>query len=130
MNYDAENFSRLFKASFAPELWEYLQRPETILAMEVASKLRKPAVEAIGDDMIRHFGTVVQQKRVKQMIGHMIRQVMESRGYVLDAQRIPTRFDKLFSSGSRYRREGQAEQRPARSGIGESKPGWAVWGTS
>jgi hypothetical protein len=124
MNYQAENFSGLFRASFAPDLWHYLQRPETILAMEVATKLRKPAVEAIGDDMIRQFGTVVQQKRVKQMIGHMIRQIMESRGYILDAQRVPCRFDKLFSSGTRYKRDPQLTQ------TRFSKPGWAVWGTT
>src|SRR4051794_1476498 len=63
MNYEAQNFSGLFRASFGPSLWQYLRRPETLLAMEIATKLRKPAVEAIGDDLIRDFGTVVQQKR-------------------------------------------------------------------
>lgn len=124
MNYQAENFSGLFRAAFAPDLWLYLRRPETVLAMEVATKLRKPAVEAIGDDLIRDFGTVVQQNRVKQMIGHMVRQIMESRGYILDAQRVPCRFDSLFSSGSRYKRDPQLAQ------TRFSKPGWAVWGTS
>ena len=124
MNYQAQNFSGLFRASFAPDLWQYLRRPETVLAMEVATKLRKPAVEAIGDDLIRDFGTVVQQKRVKQMVGHMVRQIMESRGYILDAQRVPCRFDKLFSSGTRYKRDPQLAQ------TRFSKPGWAAWGTS
>ncbi len=127
MNYQAENFSSLFRASFSPDLWEYLQRRETIIALEIATKLRKPAVEAIGDDLIRAFGTVVQQRRVKQMIGHMIRQIMESRGFIVDAQRVPTRFDKLFSSGSRYKRDPRLEEP---SDMGSSKPGWAVWGTS
>jgi hypothetical protein len=57
------------------------------------------------------------------MIGHMVRQIMESRGYVIDAQRVLTRFDRLFSSGSRYKRA-------PHPGMGTSKPGWAVWGTS
>ena len=103
MNYEAMNFSDLFATKLGRDLWTQLQRPETILAMRVASKLRRPAVEAIGDELLARFGAGVRENRVKQMIGHMVRQVMEAEGYSLDAQRIPIRFDDLFSTGSRYR---------------------------
>src|SRR5688572_22191929 len=103
MEYDAMNFSDLFATELGRRLWAQLQKPETVLAMRVASKLRRPAVEAIGDDLLERFGERVRENRVKQMIGHMARQVIEAEGYVLDAQRIPIRFDDLFSSGSRYR---------------------------
>lgn len=104
MKYEAHNFSDLFATRMGANLWEYLQRPNTILAMEVATKLRRPAVEAIGNDLVEEFGDAVRENRVKQMIGHMARQVLESRGYEPDAQRIPIRFDGLFSTASRYRR--------------------------
>jgi hypothetical protein len=102
--YEPMNFSDLFATKLGEKLWRRINDDRTVLAMEVATKLRHPAVEPIGDDLLAEFGAPVRENRVKQMIGHMARQVMESRGYVLDAQRIPVRFSELFSTASRYKR--------------------------
>jgi len=98
------NFSGLFATNLGEKLWARITDEKTVHDMEVATKLRRPAVEAIGDDLIAEFGAPVRENRVKQMIGHMARQVMEKRGYVLDVQRVPVRFSKLFSTASRYKR--------------------------
>ena len=150
MKYEPRNFSDLFALPMGGELWSYLQRPALILAMEVATKLHRPAVEAIGEDLIREFGDSVRERRIKQMIGHMVRQLLESRGYALDAQRVLVRFDELFSTGSRYRRAQEQETRvlelkPADHSLEQPTPhptmteseetekvfpsgGWAAWG--
>ncbi len=112
MHYQPRNFSDLFETPLGGRLWDYLQRPAVIFAMEVATKLHRPAVEAIGDDLIREFGDSIRERRIKQLIGHMIRQLLESRGFELDAQRVPVRFDDLCSTGSRYRRAHGRQEAP------------------
>jgi hypothetical protein len=55
------------------------------------------------NEQIPLFGTSGQQDRVKQYIGHAVRQIMEACGYRLDRQGIRiTRANNLFTSGSRY----------------------------
>jgi hypothetical protein len=112
MDYAPKNFSDLFGRWPGAELWEYLQRPRSVLVMETATKLHRPAVEAVGEELLGEFGELVRGKRMKQMIGHMVRQVMEARGYELDAQRVPVRFDTVFSTGSRYRRGSREAEAP------------------
>ena len=71
MKYEPKNFSDLFATPMGADLWEYLQRPSVVLALEVATKLHRPAIEAIGDDLIGEFGEVVRSKRIKQLVGHI-----------------------------------------------------------
>jgi hypothetical protein len=110
MDYEPMNFSDLAETELGRRLWAKLNEEKSVWAMEVASKLRRPAVEPLGDDLLAEFGNVVRKRRIKQMIGHMARQIMEAHGYELAAQRIPIRFSRLFSTASRYqpaRRKGR-----------------------
>ena len=126
MKYEPKNFSDLFATPMGADLWEYLQRPSVVLALEVATKLHRPAIEAIGDDLIGEFGEVVRSKRIKQLVGHMVRQLLESRGYELEAQRVVARCDGLFSTGSRYRRAGTPSPRPLKLEKAEQEPAQPV----
>ncbi len=77
--------------------------------MDTATYLRRPACEAIQDELINEFkefrkGNNSKLIRYKQMCGHMVRQIMEQRGYVLDSQRIPLRVGNLFRTASRYKK--------------------------
>jgi hypothetical protein len=104
-SYDAGRFSDVGKTALGRQLWDFLNEPENILRLEVASELRHPAVEGIAERLVEEFGQEVRPGRVKQVIGHMIRQVLEARGFTLDMQGLRTRFGAgLFNRASRYRR--------------------------
>jgi hypothetical protein len=77
---------------------------DNVLRMETASELEQPAVAALATRLVEAFGDRIRDRRYKQMIGHMARQIMEHRGFVLDAQNVRVRVGDLFSRASRYRR--------------------------
>jgi hypothetical protein len=85
-------------------LWRFLNEPENLIRLETASELERPTLEALATRVNAAFGPAeIHEDRWKQMIGHMTRQVMESRGFQLDAQGIKVRYVELFSKASRYR---------------------------
>jgi hypothetical protein len=102
-SYNPEKFASLYKSDIGQRTWLFLVRPETIARLETASELGKPAVEGIEEQLLQEFSEEVLADRVKQMIGHMVRQIMEQRGWLLDqsdvkVQSIP------FMKAARYRR--------------------------
>lgn len=60
--------------------WAFLTLPENVARLETASELSKPAVEGIEEQLLEAFREGVLADRVKQMIGHMVRQILEQRG--------------------------------------------------
>jgi len=89
-------------------LQEFLTRPENIARMEAATSVERAPVEAISDALIAEFGAEIDQLEVKQMIGYMVRQIMESRGYEVVGRRRIARPTSLFSSGLKCRRIGRS----------------------
>lgn len=110
MTYDAKNFGDLAETPLGKELWRLLTSPIYIHDMKKATKAKLPAVALIGDDLLEELGEQVKERRVKQMVGHMTRQIMEGQGYVLDAQNVRITCDKVFVSGSRYKKFSTAPQ--------------------
>ena len=104
MRYRADHFAPTFTRAPGRELWQFLNRSDNVLRMETASELRYPAIAGIERPLVDKFGTPIRNLRVKQMIGHMVRQIMERRGFVLDASRVNVTTGGLFATGSRYRR--------------------------
>lgn len=84
-------------------LWAFLTEHDTIHAMEVASDLGQPAVAGIEEALLAKFGEEVLPDRIKQMIGHMVRQAMEREGFVVDRNDVKLN-SVPFSKGTRYRR--------------------------
>lgn len=105
--YEAGVYRDLADAPATRGLWPFLNEPESILKMELASRLGRPAVEGLEEELLERFGDTVLADRVKQMIGHMARQVMERHGWRLDAQNVKINNGGPFSRGSRYRRTQQ-----------------------
>ncbi|MBT9547122.1 MAG: hypothetical protein IV090_17150 [Candidatus Sericytochromatia bacterium] len=103
-----------FESPFGQQLWAFLIEPQTLHTLVITSRLRHPAVEGIDEDLRLRFEKELapldqtDKDNYKRMIGHMIRQIMDNLGYELDSQHLKTRSpnNKLFSSGSRYRRRG------------------------
>jgi hypothetical protein len=105
IKYAPRNFSDLYATPLGKKLWAFLNERDNLVRMETASYLGRPAVEAVGPLVLDKFGDKAREHRVKQMIGHMTRQILEARGYVVDRQGVRiTRRDILFTSGTRYTR--------------------------
>lgn len=103
MEYRPDKFSDLAEVTLGKELWGVLNQRDNIIRMETAIDLGKPAAEAVAKVLLQEFGSDVKVTRVKQMIGHMIRQIMETRGFQLDSQNVRVGTKRLFSKASRFR---------------------------
>ena len=102
MGYEAGNFSDLAALTLGRNLWEFLNREDNIVRMETATELGRTAAEAVSKGLLETFGVDVEVDRVKQMIGHMVRQIMERRGYQLGSQNVRVGDKRLFSKASKY----------------------------
>ena len=105
--YDPGNFKSLAETPLGKKLWPFLNRPDIVTRMDTATDLGNPAVAGIEEALLAEFGDEfgeeVLDDRVKQMIGHMVRQVMEAEGYEIEKQNV-TIASAVFSKGTRYRR--------------------------
>ena len=99
-------FSDVFDTALGRELWDLLTRESTIKLMEDASDRGRPAVEPLQELLLERFGQAVEEGRIKQMIGRMIRQVLERPGsdYELASDAIAVKDKKLVTRGARYKR--------------------------
>lgn len=102
-SYDAGVFADPYRTNLGQALWKCLNEPDVQVRMETASDLGRPALEGIENLLLERFGIALVDERVKQMAGHMTRQVMESRGYVMDAQNVKMS-GAPFSRATRYRK--------------------------
>ena len=99
--YDAGPFRSLADTDLGRRLWQFLNEELTVARLETTTDRAKPAVFGIEEQLLQRFGNVVADNRVKQMIGHMVRQVIESRGYRIERRNV-TIGSALFSKGTRY----------------------------
>jgi hypothetical protein len=102
LNYDPGTFTSLAATPLGCSLWAALTNDAYIAAMTTATALGHPAVAGIESELLRDFGHDVLDDRVKQMIGHMVRQIMEQCGFVIDQQKV--KIDSIpFYAGTRYK---------------------------
>ena len=101
--YNPEKFASLFASPLGQRLWAFLTRPDNVARLETASELSKPAVVGIEEQLLAEFREDVLANRVKQMVGHMVRQIMEQRDWVLDQTNVKVQ-SVPFSKATRYRR--------------------------
>jgi hypothetical protein len=104
--YTPAHFADLADTERGRKLWRFLNRDDNVLRMQTASDLRRPALEPLGALLVKEFDDTIREDRWKQMLGHMTRQILEASGYRLDQQGVRLRDNPLFTSASRYRREG------------------------
>jgi hypothetical protein len=104
--YNPETFTTAYETPFGRALWEFLNEPDTIARMETATALGRPAVEGVEEQLLARFEQDVEQlmaDRNKQMAGHMVRQIMEPRGYVIDMQNVKVTNGAPFTRATRYK---------------------------
>lgn len=101
--YNPDKFRSLFITALGGDLWQFLNEDRVLARLIAFSEADKPAVQGIEELLLERFGDAVCADRVKQMIGHMIRQVMEAEGWVVDQQNVNV-FSVPFIKATRYRR--------------------------
>ena len=102
MEYRADKFSDLSELKLGKDLWAFLNTHDNVVRMETAVELGKTPAEALAKALVENFDDDVRVDRVKQMIGHMIRQVMENHGFQLSTQNRKVGNSRLFTKASSY----------------------------
>ena len=102
-SYNPGVFASEFNTRTGHEIWDFLNLDENIVRMKTATALQRPAVEGLEEPLLATFGARIMPRRVKQMAGHMVRQIMEREGYVLDVQDVKVTNGGPFSRASRYK---------------------------
>lgn len=106
MKYEPGHFAAAYnKNGFGPKLWDFLTDPFNIVRLVTATKLHRPAVEGVSEELIAEFGKIIREDKNKQLAGHMIRQILEAQGFEHDKHNIAVRFGGLFKLASRYKRK-------------------------
>jgi hypothetical protein len=101
--YNPEKFASLYETELGQRIWLFVTRTDNVARLETASQLSKPAVEGIEQQLLEEFREEVLADRVKQMVGHMVRQILEQRDWVLDQTDVKMQ-SVPFSKAARYRR--------------------------
>lgn len=101
--YNADKYSTTFANEDGAAIWAFLTDNENIIRMETATYLSRPAIEPTSPFLVERFGSKITSDRIKQMMGHMVRQIMEQRGYRLDQGNVKiSSYNNIFSRASRY----------------------------
>lgn len=111
-DFQAGTFANIYKTELGQQLWMFLNEPVSVARMQAVSDVGKPALLGIDNLLISDFqfserASVTEKDkpqfdRLKQMLGAMVRQVMESRGYKLQSNNVKTPSSKVFYSASLY----------------------------
>ena len=101
--YEPSRFASTYERENGREIWKFLNEPENVTRMETATYLSRPAVEPLSPFLLSRFGDRMRADRIKQMTGHMVRQVLENRGYRVDRNNVRiNRKGNIFTSATRY----------------------------
>ncbi|RYY80948.1 MAG: hypothetical protein EOO69_00605 [Moraxellaceae bacterium] len=112
-NFQSKNFKELFETPYGQELWNFLNTEASICRLQTASDLRKPALLGIEKHLLKaelidpsssvsHEDKALYD-RTKQMLGAMVRQVLEHNGYEFETDNVRTPTSKIFKTASLYR---------------------------
>jgi hypothetical protein len=102
--FQAGPFADVANSNLGKRLWSFLNHKDSVIRMETATYLRRPALEGLEPQLLCEFGDGIRGDRWKQLLGRMARQVMEDSGYILDRSGVRISRGQLFTSAARYRR--------------------------
>ena len=93
-------------SQLSKDIWTFLKTRESLIKMETATYLKKPAVTALQKDLINNFPLKnhVKLTRFKQLIGAMVRDILFDHGYVIEQHEITVNPSDLFVKASRYKK--------------------------
>ncbi len=103
--YRPDKFAHTYLIYDGHQFWTWLHQANILLIMETASYLRRPAIEGISPLLEEAFPNMLHRVKLRQMIGHMVRQILEARGYHLDRANVRIRLSgNVFRYGSAYQK--------------------------
>ena len=102
--YNPQQFQSTFSTPLGNDLWKFLNEHDNVIRLQTASELRRPALEALATRIIDKFGSPARDDRVKQMMGHMTKQILESSNFEWETFHIKVRNGDLFTYASRYKK--------------------------
>ena len=93
-------------SQLSKDIWAFLKTRESLIKMETATYLKKPAVTALQKDLIDKFPLKdhVKLTRFKQLIGAMVRDILFEHGYVVEQHEITVNPSDLFVKATRYKK--------------------------
>ncbi|MCS5421919.1 MULTISPECIES: hypothetical protein [Psychrilyobacter] len=93
-------------SQLSQDIWAFLKTRESLIKMETATYLKKPAVTALQKDLINNFPLKnhVKLNRFKQLIGAMVRDILSDHGYVIQQHEITVNPSDLFVKATRYKK--------------------------
>lgn len=101
--YRPDKFAHAYEKLNGQKYWSWLQQRHVVQIMEAACYLRRPAIEAISPMLKDAFPDVLFTLTLRQMIGHMVRQILEARGFHLKRANVRiSQKDNVFRFGSAY----------------------------
>lgn len=106
------SFTALFAQPDVQDIWKLLKQPDNLIRYETAAYLSKAPVESITPQLLSlptfsESTDLKRQDRVKQLIGAMVRCIMEELGYEINPTRLKLRVGtpsrpQLFKTASSY----------------------------
>lgn len=103
--YRRDKFGDTYTHLGGERLWDWLHRSDVFMIMETACYLRRPAIEALSPHLRESFQDSLKSLKFRQMTGHMVRQVMENRGFSLDRANVRIRScENAFGWGAVYKK--------------------------
>ena len=117
-SFQSKTFKELFETPYGQELWAFLNTESSIIRLQTASDLRKPALLGVEKQLLTaglmdsSTSVSLEDKalydRTKQMLGAMVRQILENNGYEFESDNIRTPTSKIFKTASLYRETGSS----------------------
>lgn len=95
--YRPDRFTATYAHFNGAAVWAWLHQPDILIALQTAVTLRRPAVEAISPHLRTTFAEFTNHLKFRQMVGHMVRQVMEEHGFHMHRSNV-----RIPASGSLY----------------------------
>lgn len=97
-------FSDISNTTRGKDMWAFLRNHDSRIGLETATYLKRPALAALQEQLLDEFGDDIRKNRWKQLMGFMVRQIMEDRQYVLERTGVKVRVGNLFTTAARYKK--------------------------
>lgn len=97
------NFIGLNRKPICKKIWDFLNEHDNIVKMKAACYFKKPAAQIMSEGLLEKFGEAIRDDQIKQLIGSMIRQILENEGYEHEKHGMKINDeDNIFTKASRY----------------------------
>jgi hypothetical protein len=103
LKYEPRQFRNVWTRASSKRMWKYLNIHESLVRMDTAVEIKRTPYEGVAIPFEAEFARFLKNQRIKQMVGHMIRQIMTHHGYRYAGNkklRKPVR--GLFTTGCKF----------------------------